>query len=235
MQKSILTMRLDHSSGNDDQFRTIFKTRHGRVVFLSVQLHDSYCTIQDCFYLDRNQGRTGPARYSARPQMLRTIKFPAEQLLSVIEAELDKKFYGVIYTQDENTGLPLDEYIRKKAEQENRKYRFLIMVGEGECHNDLPARLRTRLKNKLHRSIYVELAYYKEGQGVVKHCCYCDRQYKRQDIQMIPPMLTSCFFPYTKQGILTLLNHEICCDFTHILVTDGIDLDSNHTPLCGAV
>ena len=91
MQKSILTMRLDHSSGNDDQFRTIFKTRHGRVVFLSVQLHDSLCTI------------------------------------------------------------------------------------------------------------------------------------------------TSCFFPYTKQGILTLLNHEICCDFTHILVTDGIDLDSNHTPLCGAV
>lgn len=105
----------------------------------------------------------GPARYSARPQMLRTIKFPAEQLLSVIEAELDKKFYGVTYTQDENTGLPLDEYIGKKAEQENRKYRFLIMVGEGVCHNDLPARLRTRLKNKLHRSIYVELVYYKEG------------------------------------------------------------------------
>lgn len=31
------------------------------------------------------------------------------------------------------------------------------------------------------------------------------------------------------------INHEICCDFTHIVVTDGIDLDSNHTPLCGAI
>ena len=233
MEKSIL--KLEGNVDNESAFRTIFKTRHGRVVFLSVQLHDLLCTIQDCFYLDRNQGRTGPARYSARPKMLKTMEFPAEQLLSVIEAELDKKFYGVIYTQDENTGLPLDEYIRKKAEQENRKYRFLIMVGEGECHNDLPTRLRTRLKNKLHRSIYVELAYYKGGQGVVKQCCYYDRQYKRQDIQVIPPMLTSCFFPYTKQGILTLLNHEICCDFTHILVTDGIDLDSNLTPLCGAI
>ena len=77
--------------------------------------------------------------------------------------------------------------------------------------------------------------YYKEEQGVVKQCCYYDRQYKWLEHQVLPPMLISCFFPYTKQGILTLLNHEICCDFTHILVTDGIDLDSNHTPLCGAV
>ena len=80
--------------------------------------------------------------------MLRTIQFPAEQLLSVIEAELDKKFYGVTYTQDKNTGLPLDAYIREKAEQENRKYRFLILVGEGERLQGLPIRLRTRLKNR---------------------------------------------------------------------------------------
>ena len=45
----------------------------------------------------------------------------------------------------------------------------------------------------------------------------------------------SCFFPYTREGILNLLNHEICCDFTHIIVTDGIDVDANTTPLCGAV
>lgn len=152
MQKNVL--QLESSTDKGSVFRTIFKTSHGRVVFLSVQLHDSYCTIQDCFYLDRNQGRTGPARYSARPKMLRTIQFPAEQLLSVIEAELDKKFYGVTYTQDKNTGLPLDAYIRKKAEQENRKYRFLILVGEGERLQGLPIRLRTRLKNRLHRAIY---------------------------------------------------------------------------------
>ena len=50
-----------------------------------------------------------------------------------------------------------------------------------------------------------------------------------------PPTLVSCFFPYTREGILALVNQEICCDFTHILVTDGIDLDSNTTPLCGAI
>ena len=74
MEKSVL--KLESNTDKGSTFRTIFKTRHGRVVFLSVQLHDSLCTIQDWFYLDRNQGRTGPARYSARPQMLRTIKEP---------------------------------------------------------------------------------------------------------------------------------------------------------------
>ena len=233
MQKSVL--QLESSTDKGSVFRTIFKTSHGRVVFLSVQLHDSYCTIQDCFYLDRNQGRTGPARYSARPKMLRTIQFPAEQLLSVIEAELDKKFYGVTYTQDKNTGLPLDAYIRKKAEQENRKYRFLILVGEGERVNGLPIRLRTRLKNKMHRAIYLDLAYYKDGLGVVRQCSYYDRRYQQRAVPVTPPTLVSCFFPYTREGILALVNQEICCDFTHILVTDGIDLDSNTTPLCGAI
>ena len=37
------------------------------------------------------------------------------------------------------------------------------------------------------------------------------------------------------EGILNLLNHEICCDFTHMIVTEGIDIDSNKTPLCGAI
>lgn len=35
--------------------------------------------------------------------------------------------------------------------------------------------------------------------------------------------------------ILNLLNHEICCDFTHMIVTDRINLDSDTMPLCGAI
>lgn len=235
MQQSILELEEMMHDGSGRQFRTIIKTRHGRVLFLSLQVEDQNCSILRCFYVDRNQGRTGPARYSARPRKLKTFQFPVEKLLSIIEAELDKKFYGVKYIQNKNTGLPLDEYLRLKTDEENHKCRFLIMVGEGACYHGLPMRLRTRLKNKLHRSIDVELEYYKDGQGVIKQCCYCDRQYKRQDVKVTPPMLISCFFPYTREGILNLLNHEICCDFTHILVTDGIDLDSNTTPLCGAI
>ena len=110
-----------------------------------------------------------------------------------------------------------------------------LMVGGGDSCNGLPVRLRTRLKTKLHRSVYVELAYCRDGQGVVRQCCYYDREYRRQGVRITPPMLVSCFFPYIPEGILNLLNHEICCDFTHMLVTDGLDLESNTAPLCGAI
>ena len=232
MQKSILELETTSDASSS---RTIFKTRHGRTLFLSLAVNGPVYTITDCFYTDRNQGREGAARYKARPQKLRTLQFPAENLLAVIEAELDKKFYGVEFVETGQTPLSLDEYLDFKAEGSNRKYRFLIMVGEGERCNGLPALLRTRLKTKLHRSVYVELAYYRDGKGVVQQCYYYDREYRRQGIKIMPPMLISCFFPYTKQGILNLLNHEICCDFTHMLVTEGLDLDSNTVPLCGAI
>ena len=96
-------------------------------------------------------------------------------------------------------------------------------------------RLCTRLKNKMHRSVYVELAYYKDGNGVIEQCYYYDRTYKRKGLRVTPYLLTSCFFPYSHEGIINLLNHEICCDFTHMIVTDDIELASGSIPLCGAI
>lgn len=233
MEKSKL--KLEKHSVSASAFRTIFKNRHGRVIYLSVEVNGSVCNIQDCFYIDRNQGRSGKARYSAKPKKLRTLQFPVENLLSVIAAELDKQFYGVEYVETDQAGLSLDEYLQFHTESGHRKYRFMIMVGDGDSINGLPMRLRTRLKSKLHRAVYVELTYYKDGKGAVSQCYYYDRKYRRQGIKITPPMLTSCFFPYTKESILDLLNHEICCDFTHMLVTEGLDLDSNTAPLCGAI
>jgi len=235
LKKSILKLEEFVSSDSTNAYRTIIKTQHGRVIFLSIVVNNADCIITDCFYIDRNQGRTGAARYSSKPLKLQTFQFPTDNLLSVIEAELDKKFYGVEFVQDGNADLPLDEYLQVKPIQTDQKYRFLILVGEGDEYNGLPVRLRTRLKNKLRRSIYIELEYYKDGKGVVKQCHYYDRQYKREDIKVTPPQFLTCFFPYTKKDILNLFNHELCCNFTHIIVTGEIDLDSNKTPLCGAI
>jgi len=235
VEKSILKLEEFTSGGSASSFRTIIKTQHGRTMFLSLEINDTDCTITDCFYIDRNQGRTGAARYSAKPLKLQTFQFLADNLLFVIEAELDKKFYGVEFIQTDRSGLSLDEYLQEKSDGASKKYHFLIMVGDGDSYNGLPMRLRTRLKNKLHRSIYIELGYYKNGSGVVKDCHYYDRKYKRQNIKVTPPQLLSCFFPYDHNGILNLLNHELCCNFNHIIVTDGIDLDSNTTPICGAL
>ena len=235
MERSILMLEAFANGGLANTFRTMIKTQHGRVLFLSLVVNGAGCTITDCFYTDRNQGRTGAARYRSKPLKLQTFHFPTNNLLSVIEAELDRKFCDVEFIHAENAGLPLDEYLRIKSDKVDGKYHFLIMIGDGNGYNGLPVRLRTRLKNKLHRAIYVELEYYKDGNGVVKQCHYCDRQYRRQEVKVTPPHFVSCFFPYNSEGILNLLNCELCCNFTHIIVTDEIDIDSNQTPLCGAL
>jgi len=216
-------------------FRAIFKTRHSRMVFLSLKVIGTDCIITDCFYADRSQLCIGSERYNIKPLKLKTYNFSLDKILTVIEAELDKKFYDMEFIQNEDSRLTLDEYLHKKTDLANKNYRFLIMVGDRKGDNTLPLHLRTRLKNKFHRSVYLELAYYKDGQGVVKHCCYYDRKYKRRGISITPPKLVSCFFPYSCKGILNLVNNEICCDFTHILVADGIDAESSTTPLCGAI
>ena len=235
MKKSILELEAFTSNGLANTFRTIIKTQHGRVMYLSLEINDADCIITNCFYTDRNQGRTGTARYSTKPLKLQTLQFPADNLLSVIEAELDKKYYGVEFIHTDSAELSLDEYLQAKSDGANNKYRFLIMVGDGGNYNGLPVRLRTRLKNKLHRSIYIELEHYKDDMGVIKECHYYDRKYKRLEAKITPPQLLSCFFPYNHEGILNLFNHELCCNFNHIIVTDGIDLDSNWTPICGAL
>ena len=231
MKKSVLT--LENSSENS--FRTIFKNHHGREIYFAVEIMDNVCTIIDCFYTDRNKGKTGAHRYSAKPRRLKTRSFPVDELFDVIANELDKRFYGVEFVSSETSDVSIDDYIEAWLDNPNKQYRFLIMLGDGEPINGLPPRLRTRLKNKLHRSIYVELEHYKDEIGVVKHCCFFDRQYKRKEVEITPSMLTKCFFPYTEKGIVKLINDELCCDFTHIIVTNNIDLDENPIPICGSL
>ena len=233
MQRGILKFEEVAGNGRTSSYRTIFKTQHGRIVFLALEADGAVSTITDCYYLDRNQKRIGET--PCRPKKLKTFQFPTEDLLSIVQNELDKYFYGVEYACTETAKLSTEEYINAWSEASDQKYRFLIMVGDGiECHG-LPCLLRTRLKNRLHRSIYIELAYYKDGSGVVTRCHYYDRRYKRKDVRITPPMLVSCFFPYTKRGIIDLLNKELCCDFTHMLLTEEIDVETNQTPLCGSL
>lgn len=233
MKKSIL--KLEIITGNSNAFRTVFKNNHGRELFLLIQIKDDFCNILECFYTDRNQGKTGSQRYSSKPKKLKTLQFPTDKLLSVISQKLDKNFYGLEFVTTELSELTLEEYIEAWYKSGSQPYRFLILVGEGEPKNGLPSKLRTRLKNKLHRSIYIELEHYKDDIGVVKHCCYYDRRYKREDVKITPPMLLKCFFPYTQEGIIELINSELCCDFNHIIVTDNIDIDNNTTTVCGSV
>ncbi len=237
MEKKIL--KLERAAGEypAGTFRTLIKTQHGRMVYLELQVSDNSCLIKDCFYTDRNQGKTGADRRGAKPLKLQTLQLELDSLLSVLKTELDSSFCGVEFIETDAAELSVEDYIEERSNSENKKYRFLIMVGEGEPINGLPSKLVTRIKNKLHRSIFVELAYYRDGRGVVKQCCYYDRLYKRQDVQITPPHLVSCFFPYERDAILNLFNHELCSGFNRLIVISdkGIDIYKNKTPLCGCI
>lgn len=237
MEKKIIKLERVAGECPAAAFRTIIKTQHGRVLYLELQVSDDSCLITECFYTDRNQGKTGLDRRSAKPLKLQTLQFELDSLLSVLKTELDSNFYGVEFIETDTAELSVMEYVEERSNSENQKYRFLIMVGEGEPVNGIPSKLVTRIKNKLHRSIFVELAYYRDGMGVVKQCYYYDRIYKRQDVQITPPRLVSCFFRYEHGAILDLFNHELCCEVNHMIVISDkeIDIYKNRTPLCGCI
>ena len=231
MVRSIL--KLESVGGSGKRYRTVFKNQHGRSIYLELLVEGESCQVADCFYTDRNRGKEGAARFSAKPKLLRTLKFDFNDLITVISNELDKRFYGVELVHSADDKLPTEEYLKLKTAPS--KMKLLIMAGGGQCVNGIPVLLRTKLKSNLHRSVFIELSYYKDGLGVVNECCYCDRQYRHRETKVTPPTLVSCFFPYTRQGILNLINSEICCDFTHIIVTSDIDVNPDTDALCGAL
>lgn len=185
--------------------------------------------IKHCYYLDRVKGREC---YTA-PQKLTTLNFRYDEICNVISTELDKKYYGIEIT-DKFAYLSRNEFITIYLKLMRRKYNFLIFIGEGEPVNGVPYIIRTRLKNRIHRSIYIEMQY-RDGKGVITDCHYYDRKYKERS-KVIPETLTTVFFEYNRQAILNIINNELNVAFTDIIfVTDGsLDID-NKVALCGNI
>ena len=203
--------------------RCVIKNNHGRVIYFEIFI------VNDCFYIDRKR----KDKYYAVPQKLKTKKFACNTLLDVIATQLDKKFYGIeiAYSSSE---LNRDEFIELKLREMRKGYKFLIFIGEGELTNGIPAVIRTRFKNRIHRSIYLEMQY-RNGRGVITDCHYYDRIYKEKK-QVIPETLSTVYFMYTRQAILNIINSELNASFTDIIfVTDGSLSIDKKTPLCGYI
>ena len=54
MKRSILRLEQFFDGSFMDNFRTVIKTKHGRILFLSLRFEDAKYSILECFYLDRN-------------------------------------------------------------------------------------------------------------------------------------------------------------------------------------
>lgn len=219
MKRSIL--KFDKLSENS--YHTVFKNNHSRNIYIQVSLENSIITIMDCFYIDRPFS----SNHKSIPKKLHTSICDKGHLLNVIASELDKKFYGLVFS-DEQTELSCEDYI-SSALSSKRKYKFLIMVSEDNI-------LKTRIKNRVHRSIHLEIEKVDNRKGLISVCHYYDRHYKRNNTLITPSGLNTIFFDYSPKNILNIVNTELNCDFTDIIITnDTFDFDKVSLPICGSI
>ena len=218
MKKSIL--KFDRVSGNT--YHTIIKNNHGRKIYLRVNRFDETITISDCFYIDRSM-RNGSR---AIPQKWTTTKCNYNSLIDVLSKELDKYFYGMEFSEKKSNETA-EEYIAHYL-QNSKKYKFLILV---ECDGIL----KTRLKNRVHRTIYLEIR--QNGYiGLIQSCHYCDRRYKRNNQLITPFELKTIYFDYNVEKVLEIVNNELNCDFTNVIITkDTFNFEKNDIPICGSI
>ena len=208
----------------------MFKTKHGRLIYLQLHIINQTVTIDKCLYLDRFR----KGSYYAIPQKLTTMQCREDELLSVVATQLDHVFSGIEII-DSLSELSMDDFIQYKLHEMRGGYKFLLFVGSGETVNGLPMKLQTRLANRLHRRIYLEINYHHDSVGVVSDCHYYDRTY-RQRTKVIPQMLTTVFVPFERNSILQMVNRELDCDFTDLIVIDNtIDFEGNSHALCGNI
>ena len=76
---------------NNGCLRTVFKTSHGRIIYIELAAGNNKYIITECFYADR-KGSNG---FYAIPKKLHSLNFEQKELLKIVEKELDRKFYGV--------------------------------------------------------------------------------------------------------------------------------------------
>ena len=213
-----------------DGFRTVFKTKHGRLIYLQLHIIDQTVTVEKCLYLDRFR----KGSYYAVPQKLTTMQCREDELLSVVATQLDRIYFGIEII-DLLSELSMDDFIQYKLHEMRCGYKFLLFVGSGEAVNGLPVKLQTRLANRLHRRIYLEVNHHHDAVGIVSDCHNYDRTY-RQRTKVIPQMLTTVFVPFERNSILQMVNRELDCDFTNLIVIDNtIDFEGNSHALCGNI
>lgn len=203
MKKSVLVF--DKCSENI--YHAVFRNNHSRKIYMKISCAANEINILKYFYVDRP--RSGEPTV---PKRLTTKSCTLDELYDVIANELDKKFSSIEFS-DVICNLSDEDYIASELSS-NGKYKFLILVRYGD-------RMCTRLKNRVYRKIYFEVKV-DGNKGLVKKCYYYDRCYKRTDLFITPTGLNTIFFDFSYDNILKIVNDELNCDFTHVIVTDDI-------------
>ena len=211
--------KLIFHKASEDTWHCVLRNNHGRKIYIKVNFtNENNINICECFYIHRT--------WEAVPKKQQTKYCKEEDLLSVLATEIDKKFYGVEFVEDEEV-ISTEAYIKHWC-QNDKKHKFLILV-------DSDGILKTRLKNRTHRVIYLEINR-NVNRALISCCHYCDRRYKSDNRIVVPSGMKTIYFEFSLETILKIVNDELNCDFTDIIITsDTFNFSETKLPICGSI
>lgn len=191
--------------------------------------------IAECWYYDRNIGRTGDKRKSAEPLLWQTKEIDSniENLKHVLVEEFDiTPFLEIDFVENIDTiSLSSEEYISHHTAED--RYRFLILI---KSETEQGIFLESVFKNKTHRRIYIKLALHKDKKAYIVSCHYCDRVYKQYE-KKTPETLVEGYIKNTERNvILRWFNSQFTCDFNAVLFVSPDDIEINkNRAICGNI
>ena len=209
----------------DGRFHTVLRSRHGRRIYLALDLaeDEDTCMIRECMYVDRER--------EVCPRRLETRLFSVSVLSQVLMRELDCCTGDYILGDNSYhfcDPITKDELIAR-ARWEERPY-VLILLRMGN-------RLYTCFKNRHRRAICLEVTVNPEltGRAVITKCCYCDQRARRSGRSVTPRGLTTISFDYSLENLLAMINTELEGGFSAAVTADEYQLPDLWHPFCGRI
>ena len=222
--------------GTSSDHRCILKNQHGRKMYLELEVKAESFRISECWYIDRNIGKTGDKRKSAKPLLWQTKELDSniEKLKNVFVEELNMTpFLEIGFVENEDTiFLTTEEFISQYTADD--KYRFLILV---QKKTEKGVVLETVIKNKVHRRIYVNLSLQKEKDAkILEGCYYSDRRNKLNERKMPETLVNGNTKGLQREDLIQWFNEQLTCDFNAVLFVspEDIKLDKRKA-ICGTL
>ena len=231
-RKKIIFERVKSSS----VYRSLLKNQHGRKIYIELNVNRDNIKILECWYYDRNIGKTGDKRKSAEPLLWKTKGTDSniEKLKNVFVEELDiTPFLEIDFVENEDTiSLTTEEFISHYTADD--KYRFLILV---QKNTEKGVMLETVIKNKVHRRIYIKLSLQKEKNAyILEECYYSDRMYKLNERKMPETLVNGNTKGLQREDLIQWFNEQLTCDFNAVLFVSPEDIKLDECKaICGTL
>ncbi len=217
-------------------YQSILKNQHGRKIYLKLETDSRQWRISECWYFDRNIGKTGEKRKSAQPLLWKTkvLDSDIEKLTRMLINELDMTpFLKIEFVENEETFfMTAEKFIEHYTADD--KYHFLILI---KSENEKGVVLETVIKNKIHRRIYIKLSLQKDKAAyILEEAYYSDKIYRQNERKMPETVVDGYTKGLRREDIIKWFNEQLTNDFNALLFVSPEDITiDKRKAICGTL